>query len=241
MLIGATRLGTTGGGGRDYELTSGWTSRESHRLDRALQAGGRHRRRRMPCTQVTPICSLSIVNLFVIVCQRDLCLKLSRAPGRASGFRLYSTLVEAAVNGLGAAIGRPMLIARELEHRTLVPVFDRQAEVPERCCFITTAASRQRPEVQAFRPQRRGHRGLVYVVSAGQRGAEARGPVFLHGGRDRRTSRRTADRRGQRVRQRPAISRADGTVPAAVWFSAASNVSEEANEGAALAPIDLAN
>ena len=44
-----------------------------------------------------------------------------------------------------------MLIARELERRTLVPLFERQAEAPERCCLITTAASRQRPEVQAFR------------------------------------------------------------------------------------------
>ena len=70
---------------------------------------------------------------------------------RASGFRLYSMLVQAAVHGIGAAIGRPMLIARELESRTLVPVFDRQAEAPERCCLITTTASRQRPEVQAFR------------------------------------------------------------------------------------------
>ena len=70
---------------------------------------------------------------------------------QASGFRLYSMLVEAAVNGLGAAVGRPMLIARELERRTLVPLFERQAEAPERCCLITTAASRQRPEVQAFR------------------------------------------------------------------------------------------
>ena len=55
------------------------------------------------------------------------------------------------MNGLGAAVGRPMLIARELERRTLVPLFERQAEAPERCCLITTAASRQRPEVQAFR------------------------------------------------------------------------------------------
>ena len=70
---------------------------------------------------------------------------------RASGFRLYSMLVQAAVHGIGAAIGRPMLIARELESRTLVPVFERQAEAPERCCLITTTASRQRPEVQAFR------------------------------------------------------------------------------------------
>ena len=43
-----------------------------------------------------------------------------------------------------------MLIARELEDRTLVRVFDRQVEAPERCC-LTPAASRQRPEVQAFR------------------------------------------------------------------------------------------
>ena len=70
---------------------------------------------------------------------------------QASGFRLYSMLVQAAVHGIGAAIGRPMLIARELESRTLVPLFDRQAEAPERCCLITTAASRQRPEVRAFR------------------------------------------------------------------------------------------
>ena len=60
-------------------------------------------------------------------------------------------LIQAAVHGIGAAIGRPMLIARELEDRTLVRVFDHQVEAPERCCLITTAASRQRPEVQAFR------------------------------------------------------------------------------------------
>ena len=39
---------------------------------------------------------------------------------RASGFRLYSMLIQAAVHGIGAAIGRPMLIARKLENRTLV-------------------------------------------------------------------------------------------------------------------------
>ena len=70
---------------------------------------------------------------------------------RASGFRLYSMLIQAAVHGIGAAIGRPMLIARELEDRTLVRVFDQQVKAPERWCLITTAASRQRPEVQAFR------------------------------------------------------------------------------------------
>ena len=70
---------------------------------------------------------------------------------RASGFRLYSMLVQAAVQGIGVAIGRQILIARELQRRTLVPLLDRQAEAPERCCLITTAAARRRPEVQAFR------------------------------------------------------------------------------------------
>ena len=60
-------------------------------------------------------------------------------------------MVQAAANGLGAAIGRPMLIANELERRILVPLFDCQQEAPERCCLITTAASRQRPELRPFR------------------------------------------------------------------------------------------
>ena len=43
-------------------------------------------------------------------------------------------LVQAAVTGIGAIVGRPMLIARELEDGTLVPVFERpQAEVPWSC------------------------------------------------------------------------------------------------------------
>ena len=70
---------------------------------------------------------------------------------QASGFRLYSMLVQAAVSGIGAIVGRPMLVSEELKNRALVPLFDRQAEALERCCLITTAASRQRPEVRAFR------------------------------------------------------------------------------------------
>ena len=70
---------------------------------------------------------------------------------RASGFRLYSMLIAAAEQGLGAAIGRSALIADELTQGTLLPVLQQQADAPERCCLITTAASRRRPEVQAFR------------------------------------------------------------------------------------------
>ena len=60
-------------------------------------------------------------------------------------------VVDAAAQGLGAAIGRPALIARELASGLLVPVLEHQADAPERCCLITTASARRKPEVQAFR------------------------------------------------------------------------------------------
>ena len=71
---------------------------------------------------------------------------------QASGFRLYSMLVSAAVNGVGAAIGRPMLIARELERRALVPMFDRQSEAPNAAAF-----SRRRRPANGPRSRRCGN------------------------------------------------------------------------------------
>ncbi len=70
---------------------------------------------------------------------------------RASGFRLYSMVVAAAVEGIGTAIGHSRVIEREMERGALVPLFDRQVEAPARCCLITTADSRRNPGVQAFR------------------------------------------------------------------------------------------
>ncbi len=70
---------------------------------------------------------------------------------RASGFRLYSMVVAAAVEGIGTAIGHSRVIEQEMERGALVPVFDRQVEAPARCCLITTADSRRNPGVQAFR------------------------------------------------------------------------------------------
>ena len=70
---------------------------------------------------------------------------------RASGFRLYSMVVDAAVEGMGTAIGHSRVIAREIEGGALVPLFARQVEAPARCCLITTADSRRNPGVQAFR------------------------------------------------------------------------------------------
>ena len=70
---------------------------------------------------------------------------------QASGFRLYSMVIAAAADGLGATIGRSVLIERELADKTLVPVLEDQADAPERCCLITTEAAQREPEVQAVR------------------------------------------------------------------------------------------
>ena len=70
---------------------------------------------------------------------------------RASDFRLYSMVVEAAVEGMGTAIGHSRVMARDMERGDLVPLFDRQVEAPVRSCLITTAGSRRNPGVQAFR------------------------------------------------------------------------------------------
>ena len=69
---------------------------------------------------------------------------------RSKGFRLYSMVVQAAVEGLGVTIGRPGVIAPELEDGRLVALFEHEAGVPGRCCLVTNSAGR-RPEVAAFR------------------------------------------------------------------------------------------
>lgn len=69
----------------------------------------------------------------------------------ASGFRLCSMVLHATLRGMGAAIGLPMMIQPELEQGTLVPLFEQHTAVRQRCCLITTAAARRKPEVRAFR------------------------------------------------------------------------------------------
>ena len=64
---------------------------------------------------------------------------------------LQAMVVDAAVEGMGAAMGHSRVIAREMERGALVPLFDRQVEAPARCCLITTADSRRNPGVRAFR------------------------------------------------------------------------------------------
>ena len=69
----------------------------------------------------------------------------------ASGFRDYGMMIDACIQGLGAALGRTRVLASELERGTLVPMFDPHHGVPARCLLITTAESRRVPEVRAFR------------------------------------------------------------------------------------------
>ena len=69
----------------------------------------------------------------------------------ASGFRLCSMLVQAAVDGMGVAIGRPTSVGPELQEGTLVPLLDRSTGPRSSCCLVSTATARSRPEVRAFR------------------------------------------------------------------------------------------
>ena len=86
--------------------------------------------------------------------------------GTAWGFRLYSMVVQAAVAGMGAAVGRSALIRRELDSGSLVPVFDGLEAPSAQCCLLTTRRSVRKPDVQAFKAwllgdaaeQRRGMR-----------------------------------------------------------------------------------
>ncbi len=69
----------------------------------------------------------------------------------ASGFRDYGMMVDACIQGLGAALGRTKVLESELARGALVPMFDRKHALPARCFLVTTADSRRVPEVQAFR------------------------------------------------------------------------------------------
>ena len=69
----------------------------------------------------------------------------------AWGFRLYSMVIQAAVAGMGAAIGRSALIRPELDNGSLVPIFQERAAPTARCCFLTTRQSARNPDVQAFK------------------------------------------------------------------------------------------
>ena len=70
---------------------------------------------------------------------------------RAPGFSLFSMVVQAAVEGMGVAIGSSSTLGRELRQGSLVALFDDDIGPRVTCCLVSTAASRSRTEVRAFR------------------------------------------------------------------------------------------
>ena len=69
----------------------------------------------------------------------------------ASGFRLYSTAIQAAVSGLGVALGRLRMISTELEQGKLVKFLDSSVVAPSRYVLVTPPDSENRSDTQAFR------------------------------------------------------------------------------------------
>ncbi len=69
----------------------------------------------------------------------------------ASGFRLYSMMIQAAINGMGVALGHAAMIARELERGQLVALSQTSIAAPARYFLVTAPGARSRPEVQVFR------------------------------------------------------------------------------------------
>lgn len=70
---------------------------------------------------------------------------------KASGFRLYSMMVQAAATGMGVAIGHSMLVAPELERGSLVSLLGPPVAAPARYFLATGPGVEGKPEVEAFR------------------------------------------------------------------------------------------
>ncbi len=69
---------------------------------------------------------------------------------RESGFTLYSMAVEAAVEGLGIAIGHDRLVARELENGRLIAPFDLRIPSPRGYAVVVPRWSSKRQDVGDF-------------------------------------------------------------------------------------------
>ena len=60
-------------------------------------------------------------------------------------------MVQAAVEGMGVALGHSLMIARELKQGTLVYLFDARVTAPARYLLVTAPGSRGKPQARAFR------------------------------------------------------------------------------------------
>ena len=69
---------------------------------------------------------------------------------RASGYRLYSMMVQAALEGMGVALGHSLLIVPYLERGTLVTLFEPPVAAPARYFLAVAPGSGEKPEARAF-------------------------------------------------------------------------------------------
>ena len=69
---------------------------------------------------------------------------------RASGYRLYSMMIQAALKGMGVGLGHSLLIAPYLERGTLVNLFEPPVAAPARYFLAIAPGSGEKPEARAF-------------------------------------------------------------------------------------------
>ncbi len=69
---------------------------------------------------------------------------------RASGYRLYSMMIQAALEGMGVALGHSLLIAPYIERGTLVTLFEPPIAAPARYFLAIAPGSGEKPEARAF-------------------------------------------------------------------------------------------
>ena len=69
---------------------------------------------------------------------------------RASGYRLYSMMIQAALEGMGVALGHSLLIAPCLERGTLVGLFEPPVAAPARYFLAVAPGYGAKPEARAF-------------------------------------------------------------------------------------------
>ena len=69
---------------------------------------------------------------------------------RASGYRLYSMMIQAAREGMGVALGHSLLIAPCLERATLVALFGPPVAAPARYFLAVAPGSGDKPAARAF-------------------------------------------------------------------------------------------
>ena len=69
---------------------------------------------------------------------------------RASGYRLFSIMIQATLKGMGVALGHSLLIAPYLERGTLVELFEPPLAAPARYFLAVAPGSEDRLHADAF-------------------------------------------------------------------------------------------